>query len=375
MVVRQRAGALAVLIALLAAALGGCFLPVFDLETSLAYQTASKMDKVGTIGPLEISEERIAGASEYYYVPSRTLASNHGLLVVEDSSGASISYFAEDTTEPGNPVQQVDSTASFFFNNSSADSFRFVVVPFRDPTPAPDDSYIVAYNVGDNANLETWGYFSGGPDFSQVDTETVSNWTGVGIPPAINLGIAFDVNGFTGFWDALILVRDGPADEFDIYADSHNDSLFPGPPMASPGTPSPTPDGRVLNGGVAAFDSPNHTAIFSAHAGGGFYDVYKIDTLAPTTAERLPVRQSIDEILSTGELYHRGAGSDEVYDSSGKKKYSIPTGKLHFAYENTDGSEPVMFYTLVYFDRVEGDDDNMYIDIYAIPTADLRDLE
>jgi hypothetical protein len=171
-----------------------------------------------------------------------------------------------------------------------------------------------------------------------------------------------------------ILVRDsGAPTNIDFYSGTIVDDSLPGPLAGLP--TSAFPDSFVPTGGVAAYDGAANVYIYSNYTAGGFYNVYRWTGGTPDP-ELLPARQPIDEILSTGELYHRGANSDEVYDSGGREKYSIPTGKLHFAYENTDGVEPFMIYTLIYWDQVEDNDsDNMFIDIYTIPTADLDELE
>ena len=373
MVVRQRAGALAMLIALIAVALGGCFLPIFDLETSLAYQTASKMDKVGTIGPLGISEDRIAGASEYYYVPSRMLGPFHGLLVVADESGMSFAYLAPDPSN-NNEIREVQNE-SRFFENGDITRFGYTVAPlFNTAAPPPDDAYFIAFASGDDAEIEVWGFDLAGQSFSQADVDTVGGITPPATyPPAVTLAVALDPATPPGNAPLTIFTRDSSPTKVDFYDGIVTDVTLPAGPLASVPT-SDLPSGFSPTGGVGVYDAITGVYVYSNHAAGGLYNVYRWTFAAPDP-ELLPVRQSIHAILESGELYHRGANSDEVYDSSGKKKYSIPTGKLHFAYENTDGSEPVMFYTLVYFDRVEGDDDNMYIDIYAIPTADLGELD
>ncbi len=371
MVARQRARTLAALTALVLATLGGCFLPIFDLDISLAYQTASKMDKVGTIGPVAISEDQIVGASEYYYVPSRMLGPTHGLLVVADESGMSFAYLAPDPLN--NNIREVRKETRFF-DNGDATRFGYTVGPIFDDSGTVDDGYFVAFASGDDAELETWGFEIASVEFSSVSSEPASVLAVPADPPAETVGIAIDASSPITNAPFTILQRDsGAPTNIDFYSGAVDDDSLPALPLVGLPT-NQLPEGFFPTGGVAAYDETTNVYIYSNYTAGGFYNVYRWTGGATPDPELLPVRQPIHEILTTGELYHRGAGSDEVYDAAGRKKYSIASGNLHFAYENTDGSEPVMVYTLVYFDRLDWDD-NMYIDIYTIPTAELRDLE
>lgn len=369
--VRYRFSALLLLTALL----GGCFLPIFDLGTSLAYQTASKMTKIGTVGPIEeYSRDRFSAGAEIYYVPSRMLPPNHGLLVVSDTSGIIVSYLAPDPSEPGNPIRRLGDEVKRIFDNGDPSNFKVEVAPIVDTMFTVSDAFFVATDNEEDSEIAIVTY-DGAGNVALTPDPLVSALGILGPPyPSANarvLGISMDTGSLPGVAEYLIALRDSAVEPLVLFPDSVNNVAPPGGPLAGL-LPAQLPAGFDTVGGALAYDSLSNVYVYSDYKGAGFYDVYR--STVTGEPELLPVRQSIDAILATGELYHRGANSDEVYDANGRRKYSIPTGKLHFAYENTDGVEPVMLYTLVYFDQVSRDS-KMYIDIYAIPTANLGDLE
>jgi len=363
---------------LLAAVMGlvaitGCFMPLFDLETSLAYQTASKMTKIATVGPIgDFSRDRLTVDAEIYYVPSRMSSPDHGLAVILDNFGATYVYLAPDTSEPGNPVRQFREETKLF-DGTDATNFKVDVAPIVDTAVTVSDAFFVATDAQEDAEIAIVTYDGVG----NVQFTPVSALSILGAPyPSVNaevLGISLDVDTTAGIADYLVVLRDSVVEPLVLFPDSVNNVAPPAGPLAGL-LPAVLPTGFDTVGGSLAYDSADGIYVYSDYQGGGFYDVYR-STVAGEP-EVLPVRQRIDAILDTGELYHRGANSDEVYDANGRRKHSIPMGKLHFAYEITIASVPTMFYTLVYFDEVgDRDDDNMYIDIYAIPTADLNKLE
>jgi hypothetical protein len=359
--------------------LTGCFMPLFDLETSLAYQTASKMTKIATVGPIgEYSRDRFSSGADYYYVPSRNLPPGYGLFVEADDFGVSISYLAPDPAED-NRIRRVGDNIEWVFDNGDVQNLDFVVLPIATPAPPPEDAFFVAFpQVGDesDARLQTFTFDVAGQNFTTPGTELASTVTTAAFPPAEALAVGIDIRNTPGAEAITLLLREDSPTGADVYNGAITGSPS-GPVVSSPfGAPTtaPLPDSFEPTGGTAAYDSASAVWVYSNYDTAGYYNVYRWDSTL--IVEKLPLRQRIDAILATGELYHRGANSDEVYDDNGRRKYSIPTGKLHFAYEITIASVPTMFYTLVYFDEVgDRDDDNMYIDIYAIPTGDLGDLE
>ncbi len=362
---------------LLLGVLTGCFMPLFDLETSLAYQTASKMTKIATVGPIgEFSRDRISPNSEYYYLPSRSAPPDHGLLIVEDDLGISFHYFAPDPSDPELRIKKYVSETRLF-DNSDPSTFGYEVGPIDATGALRTDAYFIATSLGDGeVQLETWAFNSALPAFESEDSDTIATITGI-TPPFTTLAVALDVNSTAGTAPIAILVEDSSPSVIDVYSGNINNAFLPGPAPDPPIVNTPTsafPEGYRGTGGSAAWEADVPVFYYSNYDSGGSFDSFRWDSAA--VPERLPSRQTIDAILATGELYHRGANSDEIYDGSGRRKYSIPTGKLHFAYELTIASVPTMFYTLVYFDEVgDNDDDNMYIDIYSIPTEDLEELD
>ncbi len=361
-----RIAAAALLVVLALALVSGCFLPIFDLETSLAYQTASKMNKLGTIGPIQLDGGDLPAGADYFYLPSRMVGPPNGLVVVSADGGLTLHYIAPDPFDGS--IRALDKKI-FAFDNSDAGAYGFTVAPLVDGSLTVEDAYFIAHSTGADAYLATWGYSSG--NFSQQDQQAA-----LALPmpplPELTLSVALDTTSPPGTAPFVLFMRDDlTPTQITIYSQTVTDIGLPAGPLG--GTPTfPLPDGGIPSGGVGLYESSTNTYVFSQYDN-GIYNVYRWDLVA--IPELLPVHQRIDAILSNGYLYHRGTNSDEVYDASGNKKYSIASGKLHFAYENSDGAQPVMYYTLAYIDATADDDDNMYVDIYWIATSDIGDLD
>jgi hypothetical protein len=113
------------------------------------------------------------------------------------------------------------------------------------------------------------------------------------------------------------------------------------------------------------------------------YDGFSFNTWAwksSLTPLPLPISDPIHDLLTTGELYHRGGEEDTVYGFDGSKRYEFPAGSLRFAYETFDdpggAAIPMLYYTLIYWESGgDGGDDQLYIRVYKLPTADLDKLD
>jgi hypothetical protein len=83
----------------------------------------------------------------------------------------------------------------------------------------------------------------------------------------------------------------------------------------------------------------------------------------------------VEAVLSSGQLLGFADNSCTVYDAEGRKLYKFPMGGLKFCYESIAAGTATLYFSLAYwqFGRDEKADE-LYVEVYAIPTANLRDL-
>jgi hypothetical protein len=88
------------------------------------------------------------------------------------------------------------------------------------------------------------------------------------------------------------------------------------------------------------------------------------------------VKGCIGAVLTNGQLLSFDDGVCTVYNDAGKKLFDFPLGSLKFCYEWTDGSTSTLYFSLAYwlFGRDEKSD-QLYVEVYAIPTNNLASLK
>ena len=123
--------------------------------------------------------------------------------------------------------------------------------------------------------------------------------------------------------------------------------------------------------GFFHYNPVSGTRIYSSYVGGDYVTYRWDNALLPVP---LPLTSRVDMLLSNDFMYSRGEKEDTVYDASGSKKYEFASGELYFAYERFVGGVPTLFFTLAFWKRAGVGDDDMYIRVYSLPTADLGDL-
>ena len=99
---------------------------------------------------------------------------------------------------------------------------------------------------------------------------------------------------------------------------------------------------------------------------------------APTPGLLSGVKGRIDAVLTTGKLLSFENGACTVYSAAGKKLYRFPLGGLRFCYERWDSAalEFKLYFSLAYWKFADKDgQDELFLEVYALPTADLADLD
>ena len=81
-------------------------------------------------------------------------------------------------------------------------------------------------------------------------------------------------------------------------------------------------------------------------------------------------------MLTNGQLLGFDEGVCTVYSEAGKKLFDFPLGNLKFCYEVTDGFAGTLYFSLAYwlFGREEKAD-QLYVEVYSIPTSSLSSLK
>ncbi len=342
----------------LAALMAGCLVPPFDEDLSLAYRTASRMKELADIGPVSFSRGNAAGG-EITYLPSEALfatdttypGARHGLLVASGDYGPRAWYLDQDPMS--GPV--VYGNRQFFIDSTDDHRYNWQIFMVKAPAGPPD--YFVVQDQG-TGTLKRVQYTL--PDLQEISTDP---WT-PGVVTAIGTLAGFSYLPVTTAASFLDNDAGNYYERRVAVSQSGYTDLGGRGPLAVPGAPA---------NGFYQHDSVRGRSIFSWWTGAG-YTTYKWDSLLNATL--LPTVARIDALLSDGALYHRGDGTDYVYDWDGKRKHSFPVGSLRFVGERDVGAEATLFYTLVYWENKSGgDDDQMHVKVYTIPTADLDELD
>jgi hypothetical protein len=100
---------------------------------------------------------------------------------------------------------------------------------------------------------------------------------------------------------------------------------------------------------------------------------------APAGLQELPdIEDRVDAVLTSGELLSFADGACTVYSSAGARLYRFPLGGLRFCYERYDplGAEFKLYFSLAYWVFEKDDSEGrLFVEVYAIPTANLADLD
>ncbi len=362
-------------LALLAAALAGCLLPPFDSGLSLAYKSADKMRLVAEIGPVRYWGGGGAGKG-IYFLPSRTLfpddttglGATHGLVVAAGDYGPRVWYLDSDPAGGaaiyGDRQFLIDSRDDSLYNwqifmiNGTAGTGPdyFVLHDRRAAAAGTADLTRVQYDrfVRNLSNAPNGGTFVNPVKWSDMTT-----------PHGTLVGVSFRaIEDRASFLEG----SSGAYDEHRFQPGGSDWSPFV--PIARGPVPLPV----TSTNGFYQHDSNSGRSVFSFPSSFG-YTTWVWEEPAPYIPRMLPIGRRIDVLLSTGELYHRGEGSDVVYGWDGKKKHEFPVGDLRLADERDVGGVATLIYTLVFREHENKDDDAVHLRVYTIPTADLDELD
>lgn len=350
------------------AMLVGCFVPIFDLDTSLAYRTAGRMTKVATVGPMDFHDDRVSSATDYYFVPSLRAFPDHGTLVRVDNLGAQVAYFAPDPVD--GLVREIGGDG-FSRDGLLPSELDLVVSPLRNSTF--DDAFFVAVRREGDIDLRIYRVDLAARQISFPTGATESS--AATLVPAYDtpVSVALDTSDADASGDMLSVFMGDSGSSGTLFLDQAPITTDSFPALAHVLPDVAVPGGAVPAAAFATYNTDLDTYAFSGWSADGSYSVFTRD--AGDAVTDLGGIGRIDSILSDGRLYHRGASSDLVYNPAGELELTIPTGRLRFAYE-TGTVPPTMIYTIAYFDTSRDNEfGNFFVDIYSIPTTDLAELE
>ncbi|MFW6212326.1 MAG: hypothetical protein ACOC8L_05455 [Spirochaetota bacterium] len=340
--------------------IASCAMPAFDLQLILAHEARSKMKEIVVIPGVDANFGNVSSAQEFFYVPSRMMSADHGLLVHRNVLGYETKYVRYDTA-----AQSYRSDGRYdwrFFNDEPENQYP-VILPTVETVGAYADLYFVAMPKSDEVDMEHTGYAYDATSVSFVETEPSTTETET-------LAIALDITG-NGPTPNLRLLRKLSSGGVEVEGNAFLDGEFDwGGGYTTYGSVT-LPGGAKPQGGQLAYQSSTDTYIYSFASGGDSFDVYRWE--GPNAPAKLSASRRIDEILENGDLYSRGESTDVIYDGNGNVKHEINVGALHFAYERIDPTGSVLVYTLVY--RDEGDGARVSIAVYEIALSEIGALE
>lgn len=357
------------LIAALAGCLAGCVVPVFDLESSLAYRTAGRMTKVATVGPIDFHDDQVTAGTEFSFVPSIREYPDHGALVVANELSAQVLYFAPDPVNGGIREVGHDGFERDGLRPSAVDVY---VSPLRNT--ASDDAFFVAFRLATDIDLRIYRVDLTNRRITYPDP---GDQTRIAVTAAsaqdTPIAAALDVSETSSADDTLSVFTGDTGSPGTLFLEQALiTDTFPAPPFTPAGSVA-VPGGNVPVAAYADFDTDLDTYVVSGWSSGENYDPFVRDSGG--SVSDLSSGERIDAILSDGRLYHRGDVHDRVYLPSGELELTIPSGRLRFAYE-TFSTPRTMIYTIAYFDTVGNYEyGNLYVDVYSIETSALSTLE
>jgi hypothetical protein len=368
--------ALLALLSLLAA----CSLPPYNEDLSLAQITKSKMQRVNGIGPVHAWLDDDAPETEYYFLPDRNDPVNGGGFFVNAASyGLRIWYLADYSST-------LNSSWAINLDNDDETANNYLLQPIK--SAAGHYLSLIRY-------LPSGGYVSNDLlliratdplNVSAILTAQLSNFLNAIPPPTVIAAsssiypfnaAAYDLQYFLGYASP-----GGTYIEFECQTSESTGVQIPPPTISPDFTLSPLP--ADLRNVFYCHEKNSGLSYLSYWSDAGReYRSYSwvSSTVDVTGVKALPgIKGRIDAVLSSGELLSFQDGACTVYNGDGSKLYRFPLGGLRFCYERWD-PDPIdpkfkLYFSLAYWlygsDEV---DDRLFVEVYAIPTADLKDLD
>jgi hypothetical protein len=341
--------------------LASCLLPPFDRGLSMAQVTASKMKLEAEIGPLY----RWRGDIErgvHYFLPGKTFGLNRGFLLSFGASEGRVFYVDYDALSG----YRIAGEQSFGLKNSDQNLFNYGAFVLKDGSGADDDALLlVRPNLLADQRMEFFYRMGSGFYSQQYNFTAAPAWITSGT--LVGVGMFPDSLANSDF--LTLLVYDG-----STYYDRISDYYFLSPTYGPPSwADSPTffmpgsPDQGFY------FHNPISGWRFRSVWGGSNFVNYRwYDASTLTT---LPFDNRIEALLSTDELFVLDRDTAIVYSRAGKRKYAFPMGDLHLAYETYLDGVPTLIFSLIYWDRSGGDNEEFHIRVYSLRTARLSTLD
>jgi hypothetical protein len=355
----------------LAAFLAACSLPPYNEELSLAQVTRSKLGQpVNRIGPVYAQLDDNARQTRFYFLPDRDdPADSGGFLVAEASYGLRLWYLADYSTG-------LEASWSIDLANSSETTNNFLLQPVD--SGIVDTNYfliLIRYQQDDLRLIQSTGTAS----ISQFTTE---------LPLLSNLPSATDVLGSSIFADStsgsdlqFFLAGQGSTYYSEYGAKTNTADGFTLISSSLPTDLGPVPDG--LTNAFYAHDPVLDRSYLSFRSGSSYstyawnWDHEATGIAANSFQQLAGIKGRIDAVLTNGQLLSFADNSCTVYDPAGVKLYAFPLGSLKFCYERYDSLDSLykVYFSLAYwqFGRDEKPD-QLWVEVYAIPTANLREL-
>jgi hypothetical protein len=365
------AAPLALLAALaLAASLAGCSMPPYNEELSLAQVTRSKLGQpVNKIGPVYIKLDDSATQNQYYFLPERDDPVNSGgFLVAEASYGLRVWYLADYSTG-------LEASWSIDLANSSATTNNFLLQPVD--SGAVDANYflILTRYLQDDLRL----ILSTGT--ASVNQSTTELPLGSNLPGATNvLGSNIFPDSTSGSDLQFFLAGQGSSYYFEYGAQTDTADGFTYNSSGLATDLGPVPDG--LTNAFYVHDPVLDRSYLSYWSGSSYVTYawawdHEATAIAASGFQQLTgVKGRIEAVLSNGQILAIDEGVCKVYGPVGNKLYKFPLGSLKFCYERYDSGTPTLYFSLAYWQYgSEEKPDQLHVEVYAIPTANLANLD
>lgn len=349
-----------------------CAVPVFDLDTSLAYRTAARMEKITTVGPLVVESHDVTDGREFYFIPSVSAFPDTGALVVIDGLEGRLRYFAPDPLT-GTIFGLGDK--GYGREGVRPVELDLLVSPLTSPTAPYGDAFFVAHREAGALTIESFRIDLSLPNLvlpNDIDL-TLEPLTDLSVNDA-PIGVALDISDTTPGDDTLAIFSGATVSPGELFLEKAAiTDTFPAPAVTPAGSVS-IPGGELPTAATFAYSTDRDTYAVSRWMEGERYSTFTRDSGGTVTT--LNTDKRIDAILSDGRLYHRGERDDLVFSAAGELELTIPAGSLRFAWETRDTPKE-MIYTIAYF-MPSGDDDDgveVFVDVYAIRTSELETLQ
>ncbi len=369
----------------LAVLLAGCAMPPYNEELSLAQVTRSKLGTpVNKIGPVYAQLDDSSRQTPFFFLPDRNDMGTMGggFLVATASYGLRVWYLAYYSTNGGLSASWATS-----LENAGGTANSYLLQPLRSASGGvlslirylPSSSYlgnvltVLSSTDPTIVNPTTPLVLSGFLNTTPPPTVIAA---GSSIYPLDNI-LTYDMQYFLGY-----AVETGTYIEIECRTDL-SAGVTARTTLSSDFTLSPLPPDlrNVFYGHVMSGQS--YLSYWSASEG-----KYKSYSWTPTTLGPPPmdptdlkllsgIQGRIDAVLSNGHLLSFEGNQCTAYGPAGNKLYDFPLGGLKFCYERqaADGQYKLYFSLAYWLYGYDEKPDKLYVEVYAIPTANLANLD